>query len=101
MARDPVLGVAQFVYQGNYSEFEKYDRTDDFMLFQPDSDFARQYVSNFKAVAEENGETIHYLGQGPEGSMYGFMRAGRPPPAPTTGSVVQDKNYYRMKARSV
>ena len=60
--------------------------TDDFMPFESDSKFGRQFVSNFKDEARENGETIHYLGDGPEGSMYGFTRGWAPPP-PSLGRL--------------
>lgn len=97
---DPVTGTPRFKYGGDYSELGKYDRTDDFMLFEVDSDFGRQFVADFKQEAHDNGETIHYLGEGPEGSMYGFMRNGAPPPPSTTSADPQgDRGYYAMKAR--
>ena len=57
---DPVTSTPRFEYSGDYSEFAKYHRTDDFMLFEPDSPFGRQVVANLQQEAHENGETIHY-----------------------------------------
>lgn len=96
---DPVTSTPRFAYDGDYSEFDQYDRTDDFMLFEPDSDFGRQFVADFKNQARENGETIYYLGDGPEGAMYGFMKDGAPPPPPTSNGKDGGDDYYAMKAQ--
>ena len=61
----------------------------DFMLFEPNSSFGTAFIATFKQKALENGETIHYLGEGPEGSMYGFMCDAKPPP-PTTARQDDD-----------
>ena len=97
---DPITGVPMFAYQGDYSEFAQYDRTDDFMLLQPSSSFGKEIIANFKAQARANGEVIHYLGQGPEGAMYGFTNKNRPAPTPSNVSADTNADYYAYKAAS-
>lgn len=84
---DPITSVPRFCYTGDYSEFHRYDRLDAFMVLEPESVFGQNYIAYFKRQASENGETIYYLGDGPEGSMYGFMKNGAPPPESTCGNT--------------
>ena len=101
---DPVTGTLKFAYEGDYSEMCKYDRTDDMMIFQPESFFAQGIAQSVREDAAANGEDVYYLGEGPEGSMYGFMKKGKTPPlssafkepSETSGA---DSGYYKYKAK--
>lgn len=78
-----------------------YDRTDDFMLFDAESPFGVQFITDFKNNAAENGETIYYLGDGPEGSMYGFVKNEKARPKSTVApeNHMNASDYYARKAK--